>query len=43
MAGSLVTTNVVQTAVAMGLDALRQQVVLPRIVNRSYEQDIVGA
>jgi len=40
MAGTLVTTNIVQTAVAMGLDALRQQVVLPRIVNRSYEDRI---
>ena len=40
MAGTLVTTNVVQTAVAMGLDALRQQVVLPKLVNRSYEDRI---
>jgi len=40
MAGTLVTTNVVQTAVAMGLDALRENVVLPRIVNRSYEDRI---
>jgi len=40
MAGTLVTSNVVQTAVAMGLDALRQQVVLPKIVNRSYEDRI---
>jgi hypothetical protein len=40
MAGTLVTTNIVQTAVAMGLDALRQQVVLPKIVNRSYEDRI---
>ena len=40
MAGTLVTTNIVQTAVAMGLDALRENVVLPRIVNRSYEDRI---
>jgi hypothetical protein len=40
MAGTLVTTNIVQTAVAMGLEALRQQVVLPRLVNRSYEDRI---
>ena len=40
MAGTLVTTNIVQTAVAMGLNALREQVVLPRIVNRSYEDRI---
>ena len=40
MAGTLVTSNVVQTAVAMGLDALREQVVLPKIVNRSYEDKI---
>ena len=37
MAGSLVTTNIVQTAVAMGLDALRQQIALAKIVNRNYE------
>ena len=40
MAGTLVTTNIVQTAVAMGLEALRQHVVLPRLVNRSYEDRI---
>jgi hypothetical protein len=40
MAGTLVTTNIVQTAVAMGLAALREHVVLPRIVNRSYEERI---
>jgi hypothetical protein len=43
VAGTLVTTNVVQTAVAMGLDALREQVVLPKIVNRSYEDRIGSA
>ena len=42
MAGTLVTTNIVQTAVAMRLQALREQVVLPRLVNRSYE-DRIGA
>ncbi len=42
MAGALVTTNVVQTLVAMGLNALREKVVLPRIVNRNYEQLIVS-
>lgn len=42
MAGALVTTNVLQTLVAMGLSALREKVVLPRLVNRSYEQAIVG-
>ena len=40
MAGSLVTTNIVQTAVAMGLDALRQQIALAKIVNRNYESRI---
>jgi len=40
MAGTLVTTNIVQTAVAMGMDALRENVVLPRIVNRNYEDRI---
>lgn len=40
MAGTLVTTNIVQTAVAMGLDALRQQIALAKIVNRNYESRI---
>ena len=43
MAGTMVTTNILQTVVAMGLDALRQQVVLPKILNRQYEQEIVGS
>ena len=43
MAGTMVTTNILQTVVAMGLDALRQQVVLPKILNREYEQEIVGS
>jgi hypothetical protein len=38
----MVTTNIVQTLVAMGLSALRERVVLPRIVNRDVEGDIVG-
>ncbi len=42
MAGSLVTTNVVQTLVAMGLSTLRERCLMPRIVNREYEADIVG-
>lgn len=42
MAGALVTTNVLQTGVAMGMKALRERVVLPRIANREYEQEIVG-
>jgi len=42
MAGALVTTNVLQTAVAMGMKALRERVVLPRLVNRNYEQEITG-
>jgi hypothetical protein len=40
MAGSLITTNVVQTAVALSLDALRQQIALAKIVNRNYESRI---
>ena len=40
MAGTLVTTNIVRTAVAMGLDALRQQIALAKIVNRNYESRI---
>jgi hypothetical protein len=42
MAGALVTTNILQTLVAMGLDTLRERCVMPRIVNREYEQEIVG-
>lgn len=42
MAGALVTTNVLQTLVAMGLSALREKIVMPRVVNRNYEQEIVG-
>jgi len=37
MAGALVTTNVLSTVVAMGLKALRDRLVMGRIVNREYE------
>lgn len=37
MAGALVTTNILQTLVAMGLSALRQRIVLAKNVNRDYE------
>jgi len=43
MAGALVTTNILQTAVAMGLQALRERIVLARIANREREGDIIGA
>lgn len=43
MAGALVTTNILQTAVAMGLSALRERIVLARVVNRDYEREITGA
>ena len=42
MAGAMVTTNITQTLVTMGLNALRQRVVLPRIVNRNVQGDITG-
>ena len=43
MAGALVTTNILQTLVAMGLASLRENCVMPRIVNREYEDEIVGS
>jgi hypothetical protein len=42
MAGALVTTNILQTLVAMGLSALRQRIVLAKNVNRDYEGLITG-
>lgn len=42
MAGAMVTTNILQTLVAMGLDALRERIVLARIVNRDYQGLITG-
>jgi len=39
---ALVSTNILQTIVAMGLSALRERIVLAKIVNRDYEQEIVG-
>lgn len=42
MAGSLVTTNLLQTLVALGLNALRQHIVLAKIANRNYEGLISG-
>lgn len=43
MAGAMVTTNVLQTLVAMGLDALRERLVLAKMVNRDYQDTITGA
>jgi hypothetical protein len=42
MAGALVTTNILQTVVSMGLSALRERVVLARIANREREGEITG-
>jgi hypothetical protein len=42
MAGALVTTNVLSTVVAMGLKALRDRLVMGRIVNREYEELITA-
>lgn len=43
MAGALVTTNILQTLVSMGLNALRERIVLAKVVNRDVEGLIVGA
>ncbi len=42
MAGTLVTTNILQTVVAMGMQALRENLVLAQTANRRYEQEIRG-
>lgn len=43
MAGALVTSNILATAVAMGLATLRETVALVKIANREYEQEITAA
>lgn len=43
MAGALVTTNILATTVSMGLNALRQRLVLAILANREYEQEITAA
>ncbi len=42
MAGALVTTNIVQTLVAMGLKALKERVVLPNIVNTNIAESLTA-
>jgi hypothetical protein len=42
MAGALVTTNILQTLVSMSLSALRERIVLAKIVNRDYEGELRG-
>jgi hypothetical protein len=39
----MVTTNILATAVAMGLSTLRERLALVLIANRNYEQEITGA
>lgn len=43
MAGAIVTTNILSTVVAMGLNTLREQVALVHIANRDYENEITAA
>lgn len=43
MAGAVVTTSILGTVVAMGLDTLREQVALVHIANRDYESLITAA
>lgn len=40
---AIVTTNLLQTIAALGLQALREKIVMARIVNREYEKLITGA
>ena len=42
MAGALVTTNILGTTVAMGLNTLREQLALVHIANRDYEREITA-
>jgi len=42
MAGALVTTNIVQTLVSLGLMALRERVVMPRVVNTNIVGGLTG-
>ena len=42
MAGALVTTNVLNTVAAFGLKALRDRLVMARLVNREYEETITA-
>lgn len=43
MAGALVTTNILATAVSMGLATLREELALCMIANRDREGELVGA
>jgi hypothetical protein len=43
MAGSIVSTNILQTMVSMGLRVLRENCLMPRVVNRDYESMITGS
>src|SRR4051812_12742402 len=43
MAGAIVTTNILGTVVAMGLNTLRENLALVHIANRDYEQNITAA
>lgn len=42
MAGAIVTTNILETAVSFALGTLRERIVLAKVCNRDYEEQLTG-